>query len=694
MNAFHHIKFRRILVLTLIALLGLLTEAESASTIAVQDSLGNRIELTHPPQRIVCLVPSASEILTAIGAEDQLAGATYHDLTLKGADNRGLIGGFFNPSLPHIKRLDPDLIIASPLHQKRLQEAALDEIPVFFYETGRLDDAWTLMTAMGKISGHQDEAAALVKKNKDELAHIRAKLAKAGVTPKRAIRLMGRDSIMTPGNDSFQNDMIRAAGGIAPNFVAPGKIVTVTQAQWMAFDPELIYGCGPDKAAAEQFFSRPGWKDVSAIKTHQIYYLPCELTCRASARVSGVVAYLSSMMYPNEFGDEKNFVHPVSQISQRPLDLATLKGESKAPVVLPDYVKSATMVHSHIFDFQNKTLVIDLKPPMTVVSTLEGQRDNITTVGNHYSPPPTWLPGHSRGIEDIRRAVLRAIGREKDHTAFLMTGADMDDLCVNTFSFKEMQVTALVTAGVVSNAMRMGEDTGLWYEPGTINILILTNMKLSARAMTRAIITATEAKSAALQDLDIRSAYTGKTNLATGTGTDNILVVQGTGPPIDNTGGHSKMGELIAKAVNAGVRSAIKRQNGLVSRRHVFQRLEDRNISVYQLVSGAQCDCQGANNAMSAMVEQLLLSSEYSGFLQAALSLSDAWERGQISDLTSFDLWCGQVAAKIAGQDCVRVKALITDDTVPLVIRKALDAIMTGARIRMGDTIDEYSEKK
>ncbi len=686
MNALHHITLMRVLRLTLLALLVGLAETGSASNLVLQDSLRNTIELAQPAQRIVSLVPSASEILTAIGAQNQLAGATYHDLTLKGAAHRGVIGGFFTPSLPHIKRLDPDLIIASPLHQKRLQEAGLDKIPVFFYETRRLDDAWRLMRAMGKISGRQDEAAALIKKNKDQLAHIRAKLDKAGVPPKRVIRLMGRDSIMTPGKDSFQNDMIRAAGGIAPDFVAPGNIVTVTQAQWMAFDPEMIYGCGADKVAAKNFFSKPGWKEVSAIKTQQIYYLPCDLTCRASARVSGVVAYLASMMYPHEFADEKNFIHPVSQISQQPLALSALKGDdSKTPVVLPDYVKSAAIIRSYLFDFQNKTLVIDLKHPMTVVSTLEGQRDNITTVGNHYSPPPTWFPSHSKGLEDIRRSVLRAISREKDHTAFLMTGADMDDICVNTFTFKEMQVTALVTAGVVSNAMRMGEDTGLWYEPGTINILILTNMKLSPRAMTRAIITATEAKGAALQDLDIRSAYTGKTNVATGTGTDNILVVQGTGTPIDNTGGHSKMGELIAKAVTAGVKGAIKRQNGLVSSRHVVQRLEDRKISIYQLVSDAQCDCQGTRHDVSAMVEHLLLAPEYSGFLEAALSLSDAWEAGQIQDLTSFDRWCDQMAAQIAGQDHVKVEALITDDTMPLVIRKALDAIMTGAQIRMRD---------
>ena len=83
----------------------------------------------------------------------------------------------------------------------------------------------------------------------------------------------------------------------------------------------------------------------------------------------------------------------------------------------------------------------------------------------------------------------------------------MENLSVQKAQFKDMNVYAIVTAGVEDNAMRMSVDEGMFYEPGTINIILLTNMKLSPRAMVRAVITATEAKTAALQDLDVRSSY-------------------------------------------------------------------------------------------------------------------------------------------------------------------------------------------
>lgn len=93
--------------------------------------------------------------------------------------------------------------------------------------------------------------------------------------------------------------------------------------------------------------------------------------------------------------------------------------------------------------------------------------------------------------------------------------------------------------------------------------------------MTRAMITATEGKTAALLDLDIRSSYGQGRYRATGTGTDNILVVEGRGPAVlDNAGGHTRLGELIGKAVHRAVTEAVKKQNGITSDLNIFRRLE------------------------------------------------------------------------------------------------------------------------
>lgn len=648
----------------------------ATARIQVQDSTGATLVFDQPPQRIVSLVPTASEMLVTIGAGDRLKGATYHDVTLAGSDKRTVVGGFFNPSFVHVKTLHPDLLIAASFHNQIIADAKASGLDVFVYDTSCLDQAWEQMRTLGRITGHDARARELVKQNKDTLAQVNAKLNKAKVTHKRVMRLMGRDRIMTPGADTFQAQMIRAAGGLAPDFGKTGNIVPVTLDEWTRFNPQVIYGCGDDKLVAEKFFSTPGWNGVDAVKNHQIYYLPCNLTCRASVHTADFVAYLSSLIYTKAFADAKHDVHPPGIIEETPL-------EQEISRDLP-YVANAFIVKANVFDYPNKTLVVNLNFPMTVLSTLEGWRNNITTVGNHYTPPPTWMPGHLAGINSLRTRILDAIGKKDEVTALLMTGADMDNLAVQTEKFKAMTVTTLVTAGVMSNAVRMGEDEGTFYEPGTINILILTNMRLTPRAMSRAIISATEAKTALLEDLDIRSEYAGAQHPATGTGTDNILVVQGQGCSIDNAGGHAKMGELIAKAVYAGVKYAVAKQNGILPGRHVIQRLKERNISIYAITAGAQCNCRQQKSEFNAMVEHLLLNKDIAGFMASALSLSDAYERGQVKTLDAFDLWCRQMVQKIADRPIDTVD-MIRDDGIPIVIRKALNAVMTGAKARIGE---------
>nr|WP_319396211.1 helical backbone metal receptor [uncultured Desulfobacter sp.] len=665
---------RCVFVLYFVAVFCLVNVADAR--IQVEDSTGATLVFDQPPQRIVSLVPTASEIIVAIGAGDRLKGATYHDVTLAGSDNRTVVGGFFNPSYVHVKKLRPDLLIAASFHDQIIADAKASGLNVFIYDTTSLDQAWNQMKTLGRITDHGARARELVTQNKDTLAHVKAKLDKAKVAHKRVMRLMGREHIMTPGADTFQAEMIRAAGGLAPDFGKTGNIVPVTLDEWTRFNPQVIYGCGDDKLVAEKFFSMPGWKNVDAVKNHQIYYLPCDLTCRASVHTAEFVAYLSSLIYTKSFADAKNDIHPSGIIDEMPL-------EQDISTDLP-YVARASIVNAYVFDYPNKTLVVDFKFPMTVLSTLEGWRDKITAVGNHYTPPPTWMPGHLAGINSLRSRILGAIGKKAETTALLMTGADMDNLAVRTETFKEMTVTALVTAGVMSNAVRMGEDEGMFYEPGTINILILTNMRLTPRAMSRAVISATEAKTALLEDLDIRSKYAGAQHAATGTGTDNILVVQGQGCAIDNARGHAKMGELIAKAVYAGVKEAVKKQNGILPGRHVIQRLKERNISIYAITANAQCNCQRQKSEFNAMVEHLLLNKDVAGFMASALSLSDAYERGQVATLDAFDLWCGQMAQKIAGRP-IDIMDMIRDHDIPIVIKKALNAVMAGAKARIGD---------
>jgi adenosylcobinamide amidohydrolase len=122
-------------------------------------------------------------------------------------------------------------------------------------------------------------------------------------------------------------------------------------------------------------------------------------------------------------------------------------------------------------------------------------------------------------------------------------------------------VLAVVTAGI-SNALNITErsDTEFSGEagnaPGTINIIAVTNGCLLDECMVSSMITATEAKTAALMELGVRSVVSG--TQATGTGTDTVVVVSGNGANIRYAGGHTLYGQLLGEAVYLGVKRSLQ----------------------------------------------------------------------------------------------------------------------------------------
>jgi adenosylcobinamide amidohydrolase len=216
------------------------------------------------------------------------------------------------------------------------------------------------------------------------------------------------------------------------------------------------------------------------------------------------------------------------------------------PSILPNKTKEiwsrdGILARIHYQEYRGltvKTLVIELPGRTQALSTMDGFRE-ISFACNNYAPPQLWRWLHEPGNREMYlRELVRELGLRFEDGACLGTGVDMDNVVIKTAEYSWLWVTSFVTAGVKSNAMRAGfdkaqciEESGRFicggYE-GTINIILLTNAKLTEGAMARSLITITEAKVAALQDLDVRSSYSPNLQ-ATGTGTDNVVVILGWG---------------------------------------------------------------------------------------------------------------------------------------------------------------------
>jgi adenosylcobinamide amidohydrolase len=212
-----------------------------------------------------------------------------------------------------------------------------------------------------------------------------------------------------------------------------------------------------------------------------------------------------------------------------------------------------------------------------------GQREGLKFLVNHQSCEGTdHRERHAliTGNAEYHDSACREIELDPALAAMMQTAANMNYVAVIAASDLDVTVTAVVTAGVHGNAACAG-DPASWRETetgwekvaaspapvaGTINTMLLVNRALSEGALARAVVTMTEAKSAALQRLAVRSLYSA--DFATGTGTDQYcaaarLESDGGGKELTSTSPHSKLGELIGVTVRDATLEALRWQNGL-----------------------------------------------------------------------------------------------------------------------------------
>jgi len=236
----------------------------------------------------------------------------------------------------------------------------------------------------------------------------------------------------------------------------------------------------------------------------------------------------------------------------------------------------------------HKNIVIPFKGKRKVLSTSVlngGYQENLEGVFNNDCNPGSGMSAQLKAptYEEHMAVVAKEMGLDPTKAAGLCTAAAMKNVAIVKDRFAGLEVTAVVTGGVKTNGGRVGDpaayndlqdDQG--NKLGTINTILIIDANLSSYTMVRALITATEAKAAVLQELVVPSCYS--TGIATGSGTDGTIIISNAESDLicQDAGKHNKLGELIGKTVQLALKEALEKQDNLTpkSQHSIFSRLK------------------------------------------------------------------------------------------------------------------------
>ena len=279
----------------------------AATSITLTDGLNRTVTLAGPAQRVVSLAPANTEILFAIGAGAQVVGrdmfSDYPADATSIADIGGSMGKF---NLEAILALHPDLVLAGGINTPELV-ASLEQLglTVFFLPNPTtLEEMYTNLETVARLTGHESETAGLVDSLKARVAAVDEKILPISNDPTVYYELDATDPTKpyTAGPGSFVDLLIARAGGINIGAELQGQWAQISLEQLVVANPAIIilgdaaYGETPEKVA-----QRPGWGTLAAIQTGQVFPIDDNLVSRPGPRLVDGLEAMAKLLHPGVF---------------------------------------------------------------------------------------------------------------------------------------------------------------------------------------------------------------------------------------------------------------------------------------------------------------------------------------------------------------------------------------------------------
>ncbi len=174
--------------------------------------MGREVAVPFPPQRIVSLVPSQTELLYDLGLGDRVVGITkfcVHPEAWFRSKTR--VGGTKQVHLDRVTALAPDLIIGNKEENERQQiETLAERYPVWMSDVGNLEDALAMIECIGAITAAEVVARDIAERIRTAFGSLAEGISTR--PPRRAAYFIWREPWMAVGRHTFIHEMMRLGG--------------------------------------------------------------------------------------------------------------------------------------------------------------------------------------------------------------------------------------------------------------------------------------------------------------------------------------------------------------------------------------------------------------------------------------------------------------------------------------------------
>ncbi|GJM07622.1 MAG: vitamin B12-binding protein [marine bacterium B5-7] len=233
------------------------------------------------PHRILSLAPNITEILFDIGAGDQVVAVDRNSTYPDEAAKLPKVSVTDDTSAEAILGFKPDLVLMAPTQDNITEEATLEKfnVPVEKIDVQRLKDLSAAYIKLGKLTGHEKEAATKSKQLQDQFDQL-IKQAK----PKKQLNVffqLATNPLITVNNKTVIGDVISLCGG---ENIFGKELLSAPRVSL-----EAVIKANPDVIVSDQPHTLhtdwQKWPEMTAVKNQHLYAIPPDLIDRPGPRL-------------------------------------------------------------------------------------------------------------------------------------------------------------------------------------------------------------------------------------------------------------------------------------------------------------------------------------------------------------------------------------------------------------------------
>jgi iron complex transport system substrate-binding protein len=274
-----------------------------AQAVTVRDALDRAVTLPEPPQRIVTIFASNTEIVAALGLVTRIVGIEAFTRYPPEVLSKPLVGGRLGFSVDAIVRQQPDLVIATPARQAANQLVEPMErigVPILVLQQRNVAEVIANIRLVGRATGVQQQGD-------DVAAGLEARIQRverqvAGLDRPSTIMITGRIGnglLLMARPNSYTADAIVLAGGRIA-FEGRGLLAQISPEAILNADPDVLLFAGGQRDL-DELISRPGWRDMRAIRTGRAHVVSRSQLLIPGPRTVDGIEHLGVLLHPRAF---------------------------------------------------------------------------------------------------------------------------------------------------------------------------------------------------------------------------------------------------------------------------------------------------------------------------------------------------------------------------------------------------------